>query len=99
MMGTDTSPQPLRDLMRYNGSLFVNPLLWTLRHLDFVGCQFQDNTASEEGDCKADENPRGTSASDVEEIATNIFYIDKHRSLVNILVGEEHAFAGTWQEV
>lgn len=93
MMATDTSLRPLRDLMRYNGRFFVNPLLWTPRHLDFIGCQFQDNTASEERDCKADEDQRGTSPSDAEELATNIFRINKHRSLVNILVGEEHAFS------
>lgn len=91
-MAADASPKPLRDLMRDHGSLFVNLLLWTPRHLDFVGCHFQDDTANEERDGKAVEDQRGTSL-DVEEIARNLFHINKHRSLVNILVGEGHAFA------
>lgn len=94
-MATDTSPLPLHDLIRYHGRLYVHPLEWTPRHLDLVGCQFQDiaqDIASEERAYKPDENQRDTSASDAEEIATNPIYAFKSRSLGRILVGKEHAF-------
>ncbi|KAJ5566754.1 hypothetical protein N7535_006060 [Penicillium sp. DV-2018c] len=34
-------PQPLASLMRYHRELFVDPLFWTSRHLDLVGCRFK----------------------------------------------------------
>lgn len=33
-------PQPLAYLMRRHRDLFVDPLFWTSRHLDLVGCHF-----------------------------------------------------------
>ncbi|KGO75885.1 hypothetical protein PITC_033310 [Penicillium italicum] len=40
-------PQPLASLMRYHRYLFVDPFLWTSRHLDLVGCRFKPLNSTE----------------------------------------------------
>ncbi|KAJ5917544.1 hypothetical protein N7466_011098 [Penicillium verhagenii] len=40
-MEAGLKPQPLAYLMRYHRELFVDPLFWTSRHLDLVGCRFK----------------------------------------------------------
>lgn len=45
----DANPKPLHDLLSHHHNLFVDPLLWTYRHLNIAGCLFEDaDTASTE---------------------------------------------------
>jgi hypothetical protein len=46
-MQPDLKPQPLAYLMRCHRDLFVNPLFWTSRHLDLVGCRFEPLKSTE----------------------------------------------------
>ncbi|PYH88650.1 hypothetical protein BO71DRAFT_391186 [Aspergillus ellipticus CBS 707.79] len=85
---TNTSPKPLRDLMRFHTDPLVNPLCWTSRHLDFVGCRFGHadpaNTESRSTPCDSKSNK--SSPRDAELLATNPFPIIKHCHLTNILL-------------
>ncbi|KAJ5329450.1 hypothetical protein N7452_009840 [Penicillium brevicompactum] len=89
--------------MRYHCELLINPLKWTSRHLDLVGCQFEDvgippvNTESTQNNHRNNGGPKpcSTPPSDAEEIATNVSPPIKLRSLINILIGEEGPFAYT----
>ncbi|KAJ5573726.1 uncharacterized protein N7459_008153 [Penicillium hispanicum] len=98
-MAADLRSKALRDLMRNNGFL-VNPLQWTSRHLDMVGCRFENVditpvcTVSTPDDRRADPvgNTCPKSPSNAEILARNPFPNVKSRCLVAILVGEERAF-------
>ncbi|CAP98624.1 Pc22g13360 [Penicillium rubens Wisconsin 54-1255] len=94
----DTNPKPFRDLLDHHRDLFVDPLLWTYRHLKLVGCRFEDadtaSTESTQDDCKTDddERPCPKVPSDAEQLATYPIAAVKYRCLVNILVGKGRPF-------
>ncbi|RAL02362.1 uncharacterized protein BO80DRAFT_443673 [Aspergillus ibericus CBS 121593] len=94
-MAAGPGPKPFRVLLRHHRDLFVNPLFWTSRHLDLVGCRFEDvDTANDEPTQASDCGTGGDrNFSDVESLATNLILGVKYRCLVSILVGEGHAFA------
>ena len=95
-MAAGPGPKPFRVLMRHHRDLFVNPLFWTSRHLDLVGCRFEDiDTAAVETTPDDSGTDTDKSLSDVESLATNLFLNVKYRCLVSILVGEGRAFAKT----
>ncbi|KAJ5972945.1 uncharacterized protein N7479_002863 [Penicillium vulpinum] len=41
-MAVDSGPKSFRDIVRNNNRFLVDPLQWTSRHLDLVGCRFED---------------------------------------------------------
>ncbi|OQE07915.1 hypothetical protein PENVUL_c011G02478 [Penicillium vulpinum] len=98
-MAANANPKPFRDLVDHHRDLFVDPLLWTYRHLDLVGCRFEDVdttiTESTQDDCRTDDDQRPSQKlpSNTEQLATNPFPTVKYRCLVNLLVGEGRAFA------
>lgn len=102
-MGANARPESFHDIMRYHCELLINPLKWTSRHLDLVGCRFQDvgippvNTESTQNNHRNNGGPKpcSTPPSDAEEIAMNVSPPIKLRSLINILIGEEGPFAYT----
>lgn len=62
-MQSDSRQPRLYTLLRQEG-LLVDPLLWTSRHLEIVGCQFQDilPTVSVSDDCVAEQHCAGRAA-------------------------------------
>lgn len=101
IMAAHSRPKSFRDIMRYHHDFLVNPLQWTSRHLDLVGCRFEDvpttpvSTESTRNNYRDNDGrkPCPKPLSDAEVIATNLFPIIKRRHLINILVGEERTFA------
>lgn len=100
-MAANSRPKPFRDIVCNHRGLLINPLQWTSRHLDLVGCRFEDvgNTPvyaeSTQNDHRNNEGrkPCPNPPNDAEVIATNLFPIMKRRRLINILVGKEHPFS------
>lgn len=99
IMAPDRRPKPFRDILRDNKRFLVPPLQWTSRHLDLVGCRFEDvatldRTKSAEN--RDDGGSQGHSAKqpdDVVDLAMHLSPIIKRRCLTNILAGEEGRFA------
>ncbi|PLB55401.1 hypothetical protein P170DRAFT_506004 [Aspergillus steynii IBT 23096] len=100
-MAADSGPKSLRDILLNYTSFLVTPLQWTSRHLELVGCRFEDvatttpvqpNQQSDQGDNDARslclKSPRNA-----ELLATNLFPAIKRHSLTNILVSETRMFA------
>ncbi|CAG8386161.1 unnamed protein product [Penicillium salamii] len=46
-MQPSVKPQPLAYIMRHHRELFVDPMFWTSRHLDLIGCRFQSCKSTE----------------------------------------------------
>ncbi|PYI00911.1 hypothetical protein BO78DRAFT_434069, partial [Aspergillus sclerotiicarbonarius CBS 121057] len=94
-MEAGPGPKPFRVILHHHRELFVNPLFWTSRHLDLVGCQFEDVDAASIETTQASDCGTGDdrSLSDVESLATNVFLGVKYRCLVRLLVGECRIFA------
>ncbi|CAG8008342.1 unnamed protein product [Penicillium salamii] len=46
-MEPSVKPQPLAYIMRYHRELLVDPMFWTSRHLDLIGCRFQSCKSTE----------------------------------------------------
>ncbi|KAJ5115542.1 hypothetical protein N7526_011423 [Penicillium atrosanguineum] len=101
-MAADSRPKSLRDVILKHTSFLVNPLQWTSRHLDLVGCRFEDVTPSPSHVPPSERSdPRDNGAREIgsdapgnaASLATNPFPIKKRRSLINILVNEKRVFA------
>jgi LPS sulfotransferase NodH len=100
-MSASSQPKSFSDILRYHTSFLVNPIQWTSRHLDLVGCRFEDvgttyvDAESTQNDHRNNDGPKPcpNTESDAEEIATNIFPLSKRDHLVNILVGKERPFS------
>ena len=100
-MAANYRPKSFRDIVRNHRGFLINPLQWTSRHLDLVGCRFEDvgtppvYTESTQNDYRNNDGrkPCPTPPSDAEVIAMNLFPIIKRRRLINILVGKEGTFA------
>jgi hypothetical protein len=101
MMAADYRPKSFYDIVRNHSGFLVHPLQWTSRHLDLVGCQFEDvaptpvYTESTRNDYKNNDRrkPCLERQSDVEIIAMSLFPTMKRRHLISILVGEDRTFA------
>lgn len=98
-MAHDPEPKPLRDLLLGTQRFCVPPLQWTSRHLDLVGCRFEDvallpvNTESTQNNDTSNGQERSSKKpNDAEVLATNIFADTKRKRLINILAGEEGRF-------
>lgn len=100
-MGPDSRPKLFRDIMRNHRDSLINPLQWTSRHLDLVGCRFEDVATtpvyaeSTKSDGRNNDSHQSfpEPSSDAESIAMNLFPIMKRHHLINILVGDDGAFA------
>lgn len=101
IMTADSRPKSFRDIVRNHRHFLVNPLQRTSRHLDLVGCRFEDvaTTPGYADSTKSDGRNNDSQKSypelprDAELIAMNLFPIIKRHRLIKILVGEEGAFA------
>ncbi|KAJ5793407.1 hypothetical protein N7457_000006 [Penicillium paradoxum] len=100
-MAANSRSKSFRDIVRNNPGFLINPVQWTSRHLDLVGCRFEDvgtppvHTESTQNDHRKNESRNRclTPPSDAEVIAMNPFPTMKHRSLISILVDKERTFA------
>lgn len=91
-MAADSRPKSLRDLVYNHQGFLVNPLQWTSRHLDLVGCRFEDSTRNEDrNDNHGELCPK--SPRDAEGIARGLSPAIKRHHLINILVGEGRSFS------
>ncbi|PYI34365.1 hypothetical protein BP00DRAFT_433771 [Aspergillus indologenus CBS 114.80] len=85
--------------MQNHRELLVDPLSWTSHHLSLLGCRFEDadntNIESTQKKHETGATPQTCAdlASDAERVARSPIPNLKHRCLVDILVGEERAFA------
>jgi hypothetical protein len=98
--------QSPRNLAHFN--IFTDPLFWTSRHLDAVGCRFEDHEAlpmellnnehSSDGHHYLDQGSwliEGSGLeSDVEQLARSCAPLVKYYALINILDCEESPFEG-----
>ncbi|KAJ5096867.1 hypothetical protein N7456_007588 [Penicillium angulare] len=97
-MAADSGPKSLYDLVYHHNGFLVNPLLWTSRHLDLVGCRFEDAITSlpcrepVQDDQKTEETHLKPQPH-AEVLALKPHPVDKLRALFSILVGREHEFA------
>jgi hypothetical protein len=99
-MQVDPKPQSPCSLLRHHSELLVNPLLWTSRHLDLVGCQFKDIGVM--GEDSARQPPRKRrrlqafkeyrKPSDAEILAQSVHPSTKLYSLVDIVNYEDSPF-------
>ncbi|PLB50326.1 hypothetical protein P170DRAFT_473889 [Aspergillus steynii IBT 23096] len=84
------TPKPLLDFVRGRRELLDHPLLWTLKHLESLGCHFghlQTSAYSE----STPKDSKGT--GDAEALARRLFPDVKLRSLCRLLAGEGRKFA------
>ncbi|RAH39810.1 uncharacterized protein BO95DRAFT_426060 [Aspergillus brunneoviolaceus CBS 621.78] len=94
-----TSQVSLSDFMQNHRELLVNPLSWTSHHLNLLGCRFEDadNTSIEstgmKDETRATPHTCADLVSNAERVARSPIPNVKHHCLVDILVGEERAFA------
>ncbi|KND91088.1 hypothetical protein TOPH_04348 [Tolypocladium ophioglossoides CBS 100239] len=100
------SPKPLTELIRHHREIFVSPLFWTSRHLDLVGCRFEDvenvNDATEYSGVghisTQPSNDDGLPINDdklieiVKRLAKHQTYTSKVSNLTVLLMGEGRAF-------
>ncbi|PNY26776.1 Uncharacterized protein TCAP_03289 [Tolypocladium capitatum] len=101
------SPKPLTEIFRYHRQVFKSPAFWTSRHLEMVGCRFEDfENANDETEHSGvghisiqPSNYDGPPISEdrvienVGRLAKCSAYLSKAFSLSNLLlVGEGHAF-------
>ncbi|PKY00728.1 hypothetical protein P168DRAFT_307196 [Aspergillus campestris IBT 28561] len=100
-MTADFAPGSFCDIVRQNNGFLVSPLQWTSRHLELVGCRFEE-VATTPSDTKSDQRDNGDgigrtshpkAAADAETLAMDIFAIIKRECLIRILVGREKPFA------
>jgi len=103
IMAADFRPT-LRDLIFHYPGFVRNPLQWTSRHFDLVGCRFEDmstapaNKASPQDDCRGPESGSYRSELDAKMLANYLLYVQKRQSLVNILIGKKRAFKNYRQD-
>jgi hypothetical protein len=89
------TPKPLLEIVRSQRDLLVHPVKWYLRHLEMVGCRFDDvetPTRSESTHQDHGDTDRRHS-NDAEGLARNLSPEVKRRCLHKILLGEEGKFA------
>ncbi|KAJ5831758.1 hypothetical protein N7474_000069 [Penicillium riverlandense] len=103
-MAADAGRKSLRDLVFKQSGFLVNPLQWTARHLDLVGCRFEDadpapvpaptHTESTQDETRNNggSGPVKKPRSDAEIMSMNLAPVIKRCHLANILEGEERAF-------
>ncbi|RAH65564.1 uncharacterized protein BO66DRAFT_442971 [Aspergillus aculeatinus CBS 121060] len=84
------TPKPLLDFVRGRHDLLNHPLLWTWKHLESLGCQFDDLETSAYSE-SAPKDSQGT--ADAEALARRLFPEVKLRSLCRLLLGEGRDFA------
>ncbi|CAG8376545.1 unnamed protein product [Penicillium salamii] len=95
-MQPSVKPQPLAYMMRHHRELLVDPMFWTSRHLDLVGCHFQscksaeytqNNKNARERSDLGDGFPRVTipPPSDPQRLAKSCAPLVKLYSLIRIL--------------
>ncbi|KAL2810968.1 hypothetical protein BJX63DRAFT_422691 [Aspergillus granulosus] len=89
---------PFFDILRdHRRDLLVNPLQWTLHHLEVVGCRFDDvePPAYVESIHKDYNDTERGQSDEVERLVCKPYPEVKHRCLKRILVGEGRKFART----
>ncbi|PYI29171.1 hypothetical protein BP00DRAFT_479676 [Aspergillus indologenus CBS 114.80] len=89
-MAQASTPKPLLDFVRGRRDLLDHPLLWTLEHLELLGCHFDDLKTSAYPE-SAPKDAKGT--ADAESLAHRLFPEVKLRSLCRLLLGEGRNFA------
>ncbi|KAJ5456164.1 hypothetical protein N7530_011438 [Penicillium desertorum] len=73
-MAANSGPKSFHDIVRSHRGFLVNPLQWTLRHLDLVGCRFADvETAPVDAESTDNDRFCSKAPSDAEVIALNLF--------------------------
>ncbi|KAJ0417785.1 hypothetical protein BJY00DRAFT_289064 [Aspergillus carlsbadensis] len=89
------APKPLLEIVRSRRYLLEHPLQWTSRHLEAVGCRFDDigTPACLESTHQDREDTERGQSSDAEALARSLFPNVKLRCLFNILLGEGRGFA------
>lgn len=100
-MTADFAPGSFRDIVRKNNGFLVSPLQWTSRHLQLVGCEFEDvavtpaDTESNQRDHRdgIGRNFCAQAVTDAEILAMDIFPDTKRERLISILVGRDKPFA------
>lgn len=83
------TPKPLLDFVRGRRNLLDHPLLWTSKHLESLGCHF-DNLEMSAYSESAPEDSKGT--GDAEALARRLFPEVKLRSLCRLLSGKGQKF-------
>ncbi|KAL5335185.1 hypothetical protein BJX70DRAFT_390822 [Aspergillus crustosus] len=83
------TPKPLLDFVRSRRDLLDHTLFWTLKHLDLLGCHFDNKLETSIYSKLAPKD--GT--SDAEELACHLFAKVKLRSICRLLLGEGRKFA------
>ena len=112
-MEGDSKPKPIPDVVRAQRNFAVHPLQWTSRHLELLGCRFEDvattpvcpeaeaeaETETENEHSNSDSRESSQKTTDAEVLAKNPFPVRKRRCLSNILLGEGSEFAYTRYEL
>lgn len=106
-MAANPRPTSFYDTMRNNHGFIINSVQWTSRHLDLVGCRFEDvgtrpvYAESTQINHKTNDGRNSclSSPSDAEVLAMNLFPAIKCRRLISILVGKGRTFAYSRQEL
>jgi hypothetical protein len=105
-MAGNSRPKPFCDIVRDERGFLVHPVQWTSRHLELLGCRFEDVPTTpvypetpndhSNGDIQ---RPLTKQSNDAELLATNLFPVIKRRCLSDILLGEGRKFAYTWYDL
>lgn len=80
-MEADPGPISFHDIAQNRNGLYVNPLEWTLHHLDMVGCRFESIpvfTQASQNDHRDDDgdnpDPNSSSSRDDAECLSTLWY-------------------------
>ncbi|KAL4962943.1 uncharacterized protein BDV14DRAFT_202386 [Aspergillus stella-maris] len=84
------TPKPLLDFVRARRDLLDHPIMWTLKHLELLGCHFGNLEAYVLSEC-ARKDPK--SAGDAEALACRLFPNVKLCSLCRLVLGKGRKFA------
>ncbi|KAK1144980.1 hypothetical protein N8T08_004695 [Aspergillus melleus] len=84
------TPKPLLDFVRGRRDLLDHPLMWTLRHLESLGCHFDDVATSTSSESPPQDSKH---TDDAEGLARNLSPEWKLRCICRILLGEGQRFA------
>ncbi|KAL4939477.1 hypothetical protein BDV06DRAFT_214246 [Aspergillus oleicola] len=85
------TPKPLLDFVRGRRELLDHPLLWTLKHLELLGCHFDDLETSAYSE-SAPRDSKGT--GDAEALARRLLLLGEGRKLARTRHGSHFYFQG-----
>lgn len=100
-MAPSPGQKSFHDILQHSQGFCVPPLQWTSRHLDLVGCRFEDIPTAPVTTDSTQTNPTSENSkeasskkpNDAEILATNPVPLIKYQRLISILAGEEGGFA------